>query len=357
MRRLLALAVVLVAVLAAPVAARAATLEDAFSLGPTATALRAQGVKLVPVPPAEITGPAWTLPVQQRRGKTVIHAGGLLLRRGSRTLVLTSLRTPASGPGSVTALVAGRRLAIARVSANSRVSLNAAFTRIVRRRLALPHTVSATFGVLRRSPVLTGAPVTPEPAAPSTPTSPGTGTTTSTPAALERPATAKDVAAATITWHIRDSFVEYLDGTGPLDGAVAAAPSGSPSLVREYRLPLQSGWYDPATGRADVRFTGGVRFYHVAHGLEIEARNLEVQLVPGSSLALADFSGAAVTKPGRGPLVNLTFAAPAVAPDTTATWAKLPGTIPAGADTSVFAGFYFPGDDFGWLGVTLRPAP
>lgn len=355
MRALLALTGALVALLTAPVAAQA-SLEDAFSLGPSAAALRAQGVRLVAVPPASISGPAWTLPVQQRAAGKVVHAGGLLLRRGGRTLAVTGIRTPASGAGNVTALVSGRRMAMARVTASNRVALRPGFTAAIRRRLALRRVVPATFGVLRRSPVITGTPVTPEPATPVTPgpTTPVVGTPGA--GSPERPATAKDVAAATLTWHVRDSFVEYLDGTSALDGAVAAAPSGSPALVREYRLPLRDGWYDPASGKAVVRFTGGVRFFHVAHGLEIEARNLEVELVPGASRALADFSGAAVTKPGRAPLVNLTFAAPAVAPDTTATWPKLPGTIPPGADTSVFAGFYFPGDDFGWLGVTLRPA-
>lgn len=355
MRRPLLLgALTILAALGAPAAAQAAV-ADAFSLGPAATSLRAQGVRLVAIPPAAITGPAWTLPVQRRSSGVIVHSGGLLLRgRRGRTLAVTGVRTPAAGAGNVSAIVAGRRITIARVAASGRVTLSAAFTTVLRRRLALRSKLSAALGVLRRAPVVS----TPTPATPASPSTPGPGTTT-TPPATPPTDTARTVTAATLTWHVRDSFVDYLasgQGTSALDGAVAQPPSGSPALVREYLLPLRDGWYDPATGKAAVRFSGGVRFAYAAHGLEIEARDLEIEMAPGASRVFAQFSGAAVQNPGRGPLVNLTWAAPDTG-DATANWTKLPGTIPAGADTSVFAGFYFPGDDFGWFALTLRYAP
>jgi hypothetical protein len=37
----------------------------------------------------------------------------------------------------------------------------------------------------------------------------------------------------------------------------------------------------------------------------------------------------------------------------TRTWTQLPAKIPVGVAASVFAGFYFPGDAFGWFTLTV----
>ena len=40
----------------------------------------------------------------------------------------------------------------------------------------------------------------------------------------------------------------------------------------------------------------------------------------------------------------------------TVTYEKIPGTVPEGSSESVFAGFYLPGDDFGWVSVAFSTA-
>jgi hypothetical protein len=162
------------------------------------------------------------------------------------------------------------------------------------------------------------------------------------------------VSAATLLWHIRDSWVDYLangQGTAGFDGALAEPPSGTPPLVREYRLPLRDGWYDPATDSASVRFTGCVRFRYALHGIAIEAQELEAEIVPGASRVIARFSGASTT-PGRSLLADLAPAAPVVTGQE-ATWNQAPASIPTGTATSVFAGYYLPGDAFGWFTLAL----
>lgn len=53
-------------------------------------------------------------------------------------------------------------------------------------------------------------------------------------------------------------------------------------------------------------------------------------------------------------LADLALKPPALGEDgRTRTWSELAATIPAGAATSAFAGFYFPGDPFGWFTVSL----
>ncbi len=40
----------------------------------------------------------------------------------------------------------------------------------------------------------------------------------------------------------------------------------------------------------------------------------------------------------------------------TTTYDKIPGTVPEGSSDSVFAGFYLPGDEFGWVSVAFSTA-
>ena len=40
----------------------------------------------------------------------------------------------------------------------------------------------------------------------------------------------------------------------------------------------------------------------------------------------------------------------------TITYEQIPGTVPEGTGDSVFAGFYLPGDEFGWVSVRFSTA-
>jgi len=40
----------------------------------------------------------------------------------------------------------------------------------------------------------------------------------------------------------------------------------------------------------------------------------------------------------------------------TTTYDKIPGNVPEGSSDSVFAGFYLPGDEFGWVSVAFSTA-
>ncbi len=371
-RRPAALAVVLLLVV--PSLAHASTATTVTLDGPAAATLRAQGVRFVAIPPATLKGKDLQLPTRSFAGSTMTHSGGLQLRgRPGRTLALTSVRRTAGRRPLLTVMLAGRRASLARLSSATAptMTVNAVTAEVIRRRLGLSRAPRGRLGSLRTvagalSGPSTPTTTTPSPGSTATPTSPTTpepGKKTVCaaaapgsapgPARPTRPATARDVVTGSLTWHVRDSFTDYIasgEGTSAVDGAVAAAPSGSPPLAREFSFPFRDGWVDPVSGAAAVRFTGCVRFTYAAHGIAIEAQEPEIELAPGAARAVYRFSGASA-KAGRSVLGDLTWAAPATSGETR-TWNQIPAKIPVGAADSVFAGFYFPGDPFGWFTLT-----
>jgi hypothetical protein len=166
-----------------------------------------------------------------------------------------------------------------------------------------------------------------------------------------RPAGAVDVAAAIVTWHVRDSFVRYLaagEGIRASRGATAEPPTTTPEsdqpLRYDFHFAFRDGWRDPATGRAYLRFTGRVTFSYRDHGIDLDVNDLEVQLDGASSRAVARFTGRGGTRPGnrRGVLVDL---------DPAAGLDAMPGAIPRDTAGAIFAGYYLAGDPFGWVGL------
>jgi hypothetical protein len=206
----------------------------------------------------------------------------------------------------------------------------------------------------------------------------GGGAAPSTPAELPRlarPATAVAVTSATSTWHVRDSFIQYMntgEGTSVHNGATAEPPrtgcGNSAQLVYDFHFPFAEGWYDPPSGAAALSFTGGVRFRFSGHGIDITTSDPEIELNGSSSRAIFRFKDADGDR--RGVLMNLTpletplgrqcsadpgptgTANPAVSA-MTRTYERVAGTIPEGTGDSVFAGFYLPGDQFGWASVSF----
>jgi hypothetical protein len=172
------------------------------------------------------------------------------------------------------------------------------------------------------------------------------------PAVPARPAGAVDVTAATVTWHVRDSFVRYLaagEGITATRGATAEPPATTPEsdtpLVYDFHFALRDGWRDPAGGRAYLRFAGRVTFSYRDHGIDLDVNDLEVELDGARSRAIARFTGRGDTRPGnrRGVLVDI---------DPAAGLAQMPGTIPRDTAGAIFAGYYLAGDPFGWIGLT-----
>jgi hypothetical protein len=193
---------------------------------------------------------------------------------------------------------------------------------------------------------------------------PQSGVISNEPPLLARPASAVDVTAATVTWHVRDSWIRYIasgNGTSPLGGAVPGAaiapeghacsdsPGAAPPLVYSYTMPFVRGWHDAASGQTALYTTGGVRFLFATHGIDLEVNDLEIELNGASSRVIARFDGRQSTTPGnkRAVLVDLATAGPA--PGATAT---VRGTLPATGSLDVFAGFYPPRAGFGCVTVS-----
>ncbi len=378
--------------------------------GPAARQLRAQGVTIAASAPATARGsaaaPRLTLPVASGRVTTsasLTLRGSVVLRhRGPKTTRAVRLSGWTATFGGATTRVSARvgatrvpLLTIANAThlklvgtagsvrlTSSGATLTRAGATALRRALGLTRLSS---GRLARATVT--AAVTPQK---STTTggsgggggtsggSGGSGTTppttttppivsapiTNEPPVLARPATAVPITGATVTWHPRESFVQYINagsGTSTSDGATSDPPSVAPGsdarLVYGFHFPFTSGWWDPVSGTAGVYFGGTVTFSYPAHGIDLDVKNPELELTGASSRAIMRFSGSEGTDLGdkRGVLVNLD---PSRAASSTVTGAthdleQIPGTIPQGTADSVFAGFYLPGDAFGWFSVTF----
>jgi hypothetical protein len=408
-RRVLVLAAVAAVVAAAvPGTASAASGTSVLTLkGAAATSLSGAGVKVSAVAPATAKGKAITLPVRSATvGATASlgHSGAIRFKKGSRTLTLKApaLRLAASG-SRLTVKLGGRTTTILTVDAAKRslnasagtaalkgasVKLTAAGAAAIRRALKVKALKSGTLGTLTIDASRGGA------GAPGTGGSGagGSGTTGSSgsagggstgggsggtggggapqscasgpvaapsggPAALTAPPTSVPVMAASITWHVRDSFIQYInsgEGTAVANGATAdpasVQPGSSASLVYGFHFPFKEGWYDPATGSTRLTYSGTVLFCYAGHGIKLTASNPEIEITPAGSRGIF-VTGNVGAADRRGVLVNLENVARAD-DGATRTWSQMPGRIPAAAGDSTFAGYYAAGDPFGWITVS-----
>ncbi|MBE2319525.1 HtaA domain-containing protein [Solirubrobacter sp. CPCC 204708] len=404
-----ALAGAALAALALPAAAAADT--TVTLKGSALSALKRQGVKVSAVAPATLRGSKLTLPVASGTvgtTATLTHDGALRLRAGRRAVTLTRWQATLGSSSRLTARIAGtRRTAFTvrttasnlslgaaagtvRVS-SARVTLTKAGATAIRKALRLERVKTGTFGTTSVDAAF--QPGTTTPTAPASPTTPGSGgpaTTpiTNEPSPLARPATAVAITSASVTWRVRDSFVQYVSaGTASGDGASAVAPavadppsqgcssSGgvNPAQLRyQYQFPFREGWYDPASGQAALYFNGAVHFGYRAHTIDFNAKEPEVEINGAASRMIFRFDGSGGTDAGnkRAVLVNLDTAkgpAPAACSvdpgpagihnpagtNNTYVYERIAGIIPEGAADSVFAGFYLPGDQFGWMTLTF----
>ncbi len=182
-----------------------------------------------------------------------------------------------------------------------------------------------------------------------------------------RPPGAADITAATVDWHVRESFIRYIatgEGTSVAGGASADPPTLLPGasvpLSYDFHFPFASGWHDsganpadPADDTATIDFGGALRFLYSGHEIDLSTSAPEIEIAGGASraiFAVSEKGGA----PARQVLVNLDLsrAAAITASGNTHTYQQVPGAVPSGTATSVFAGFYAPGTDFGCFTVT-----
>jgi len=358
--------------------------------GAAADSLRAQGVRITAVSPARATRTRITLPVAAGTvagSATLDHGGAVRLRRGRRSVTVSRWQARLGRRSTLTARVAGRRMTVLRGPAGSRLRLNAtretaslkgapltlspAAATAIKRRLRLRRAPRGRLGRVVVDASLRGAP-------PARPLTPGGGTvgggggtggggggggTTPTPAPdqlpkLARPASAADVTSSAITWHVRESFIQYInagEGTSTAGGASSAPPTvedgSAEPLVYEFHFPFASGWRDAGSAKAAIYHTGTVNFSYRSHGIDIDAQDPEIELNGADSRAIFRMDGK------REVLVDLDLTKAAsitTSPDgRTHTYERVPGFIPEGTADSVFAGFYLPGDEFGWITVSF----
>ena len=380
-------------------AAPAATAPDgngALELsGAAAQALREDGVRIAPLGAASGGARRVVLPVRAGlvgSSVTVLRlGGGISLVDGKRRLRLTDLRLTLGRRASIRGKLGGERLTLFQVKGGQReVDATRGSVRLGGLRLKLPRSVAREiagrlrlerrlprgFGVL----AVTKEGLTPGSGPSSPPADPSKASATGCPLPgtagpapeeplppAARPPAAVDVTSATISWDVRDSFIRYVntgEGTSVFGGATAAAPEVRPGssapLTYGFGFPFASGWHDPganpadpADDRAAVYFTGGVRFLYGAHGIDLRTSAPEIEIAGGASRAVFSVAeGEAAAE--RQVIANLDLAGAAAVQTSgdTVTYERVPGAIPSGTATSVFAGFYEPGTDFGCFTVS-----
>jgi hypothetical protein len=132
-------------------------------------------------------------------------------------------------------------------------------------------------------------------------------------------------------------------------------------LAYDFHFPFKDGWYDPVSKTARVTYTGTVTFTYSDHGIKLTATDPEIEIAAGSASRGIFVTGNTGTPSKRGVLVKLDPPAAVStvhSPDGTGhAYSQIPGSIPADAGESVFAGFYAAGDPFGWVSVDLTTPP
>lgn len=338
-----------------------------------ARALAAQGVRLSAVAPARGGAGRVVFPVVSAR-----RQGALKLKKGTRSVTVTAARWRVGRSTVAVFAVSGTKVTWTRAGAKA-----------IKKALELRRAPSGTIGALvvtttartpssgggsgttttgsggsgsTTTPTRGGDTTTPG-GSTTTPTAPACQTATASggPAALARPGTAIDLTAASITWHPRESFIQYInsgEGTSTCNGATSDAPSVRPGtpvpLAYDFHYVFKDGWYDPISRTGRVTFTGAVYFNYAGHGIRLGAVNPEIEIDGNASRGVFTTTNAGETTK-RGVLENLD---PAHAASTSTlsspyTYTQVPGSIPAGAGDSTFAGFYSAGDDFGWVTVSM----
>jgi hypothetical protein len=348
----------------------------------TTTALKHRGVTVKVSGKASLAGRKVALPLAGT-DKSLTTSGSLRLRTKRRSITLGALRFELGSNARVTAIVGGKRKTVLKLAVTpdvtaagvrlprTRASLPTAVAKTIARRLRVAKLPRGTFGTLAGAATFATAPSTP--ASPvGTPSGPCTTTTAGgsppTPGSGEppvkaRPSTARNVASATITWHPRESFVQYINsgqGTSTANGATSDPPERAPgsdaTLVYSFHFPFAEGWCDPVTGTARIAFKGTVAFSYSGHEIDLRVNDPEVELDGPASRVIFRMTGSGDTNGGnRRAVVEALDVSRAAVSGAAPTFAyeRIPGAVPPGAASSVFAGYYLPGDPFGWVSISF----
>ena len=385
MTRVALLAVAVLALLWPTSAAARSTGSLTITISPRAEqSLSAGGVTLSTTGKATRKGRRVQLPLSALDAKSLRTAGALRLRAHKRTVTLGSPRLELGSNPRVTALLSGRRatvltLAVAPLTDATGVtlertgaSLTIAAAKTIARRLRVASLPRINFATVTAVASFPAAGQTVGPSAPALPgacrstTEPGAAPTPpkGEPPVKPAPAGVLGVASATISWHPRTSFVRYInsgEGTTSSNGATDEPPtveSGTPApLVYGFAFTPTGGWCDPATGSTRLTFRGTVAFRYKAHGIDLHVNDPEVELDGPASRVIFRMTGSGDTDGGNRRSVietlDVSRAAAVRVDGKTITYERIPAAIPPGAADSVFAGYYLPGDPFGWVSVSF----
>jgi hypothetical protein len=368
---------------------RAADLTDLVLGGPAAEGLRAGGVKVGAVAPADRAGKRLTLPVSGGALKPVRldHEGGLLLRAQGRRLQLRALRISIGKRAKVTARAGKRRFAIFTLAGRPRVDaatrtveiggarllLTRGGAKLLGRRLGVDGLRPGAFARLRSRAVFPAPPPAEPPFKP--------GDLGPPPPVMERPVSAEDVSEITIVWHPRDSWLRYVAASGaPPEGTTAtggAAPGpvtnasdcpdravGPTPLAYSFTFtPAAGSWHDDASGAAAIYGTGAVHFRYSSRGIDMTLAAPEVELAGEDSRLIFTFSGSgdSAIPTQRAVLTDLvtdgtpSSTAPAPGGGEELSYDLVRGDL-AAAGAAAF-GAYPAGDDFGCVSVGFTTAP
>jgi hypothetical protein len=193
------------------------------------------------------------------------------------------------------------------------------------------------------------------------------------PPLLARPASAVSLTGATVTWHVRDSWVRYVSTQfDPVaeEGAIPAAPildsqhpcpdradEDGTKRVYSFGFPFAGGWYDPPTGTTAIYTSGAVHYRYPHSGIDLATRNPEIEINGAASRVIVRLRGAEGTAypDSRTAMLNLALAGPPTeGPAGTFAYAS---PIRAALDPngqSIFAGFYPPPNNgFGCFSVSF----
>ncbi len=336
--------------------------------GPAAESLRAQGVKV----PAKLALPVTAGTVS--RSATLDMGKRLTLRRGKRSVTLSRWQARLGTRATLTARVAGRRIVVLRgrakglqLDAGTRsarlrgaaLTLDRGAARVVKRRLGLRRAPQGRLGRMTIRAALQGAP----PARPLTPSGGGGGTTpgggggTTNAAARRRPPPHADPPRGRGRRCQRDDHLARPRVVRRLHQQRRWAPR--PRTARRRTRPTTSTSRSRAAGGTGdatraVYYTGRVNFRFPSHGIDMQAEDPEIELNGADSRAIFRMDGK------REVLIKLhpdQAVSHTTSPDgKTITYEQIPGTVPEGTGDSVFAGFYLPGDEFGWVSVRFSTA-
>lgn len=338
MSRRIAVVLSVAAALALPAVASA---DTTLTLnGPAAKSLRAKGVKIYEQLPARGFGSKIEFPVSGgsvATKATIDHQGQLRFKRGKCKLTLKSVQV-VIGPGTqrLTALHGAKRVTIFTIRNGSskptldvgastakltggKLRFTAAGAKLLRKKLGKGANTKLSAGTIKVNAAIPLPPVE-----------------------FVRPATAVNITSGSITWHVKESFADYVrNGPGI---TVSGGATASGTSIYEFDFPIRAGgWWDSVSSTADVLGQGTVRFH--GENFDISVSDPEIELNGAKSRVIFRFPDGK-----RKVMFGLTATNPSSTPSGPAV---IPGFVLEGEGTDVFGSFYVPGQEFGHVTVNF----